>query len=277
MKRTIILSMAIMFITTGSYAAVSDHVLKIELATTYEYGAPGDVLYYVFDAGIQIDETIVSGTMQDPNGDVHPLVLEEDDSERWLSFCQESPDLAGLSDFLYGTFTFTVEYSDTSSESTNIDYAMENGDPISPVTQQPQFSYPNHNATDVPLALSYQFDAASDPNWDITLEWEPEPDGSPGRAGEVENLPYATTSYGPVILSPDTLYSAGMAINNAIETVNADGIPAVMDMDAETHILFTTTSSTSHVFREIVDLNFDGHVNLLDLAIMASRWLDCPD
>ena len=124
-----------------------------------------------------------------------------------------------------------------------MNYAMGNGDPIAPVTQQPQFIYPAHNATGVPLEVTFQLVAATNPNWDITLEWEPEPDGAPGQSGEVENLPYDTSSYGPVFLTPDTLYSVGMAINNAVETVNADGIPVVMDMDAEAHILFTTATT----------------------------------
>lgn len=254
-------------------ASVSDHVFKIEISTTYDYGVPGDQINYEFDACIQVDETVVTGTLQIPNSNIYEL---EEDKE-WLSYHYESSNLNDLADYAEGIYTFTVNYANGDSNTTDVNYSLPNGDPIPPVTQVPAFVYPSQEAMDVPLAVSFQFDPASDPNLEISLSWEPE-DESPGPlAAGVDRLPYNTSSYGPVVLSPNIYYDVKVVLNRAVWTVNADGIPSVVDKDAECHLYFTTTSSSSHVFREIADLNFDGHVNLLDLAIMASRWLDCPD
>lgn len=257
-------------------SSVSDHVTKIEISTTYDYGTPGDPTGYEFDAWIQVDQTVVSGTLQTPSENVYPLVLEED-GERWLGFSFSSFNLNDLDDFGDGTYTFTVVYSDETSDSTSIDYTLPNGDPIPPITQVPAFLYPLQEATDVPLAISFQFDPASDPNLEISLTWEPEDESLEPLDGEVDRLPYNTSSYGPVVLSPNIYYDVEVVINRAVWTVNADGIPSVVDKDAERDLYFTTTSNSSHVFREIADLNFDGHINFLDLAIIASHWLESPD
>lgn len=259
-------------------ASVSDHVTKIEISTTYDYDTPGDPISYEFDAWIQVDETVVSGTMQTPSEGVYSLVFDEtEEEERWLGYYFDSFDLNDLNDFGDGTYTFTVVYEDETSDSTSVDYTLPNGDPISPVTQIPEFSYPLHEATDVPLAISFQFDPASDPNWEISLDWEPEDESLEPLDGEVERIPYETSSYGPVILSPNVYYDAEVVINHVVWAVNADGIPTVVDKDAERDLHFTTTSIISHEFREIADLNFDGHINFLDLAIIASHWLESPD
>jgi hypothetical protein len=257
-------------------SSVSDHVTKIEISTTYDYGTPGDPTSYEFDAWIQVDQTVVSGTLQTPSENVYPLVLEED-GERWLGFSFSSFNLDDLDDFGDGTYTFMVVYSNETSDSTSIDYTLPNGDPIPPVTQVPAFLYPLQEATDVPLAISFQFDPASDPNLEISLTWEPEDESLEPLDGEVDRLPYNTSSYGPVVLSPNIYYDVEVVINRAVWTVNADGIPSVVDKDAERDLYFTTTSNSSHEFREIADLNFDGHINFLDLAIIASHWLESPD
>ena len=258
-------------------ASVSDHVFKIEISTTYDYDTPSDPTSYEFDAGIQVDETVVSGSLQTPSNKVYPLVLLEEDGERWFEFYFSSFNLDDLNDFGDGTYTFMIDYSDETSDSTNIDYTLPNGDPIPPVTQVPAFVYPLQEAMDVPLAVSFQFDPASDPNLEISLSWEPEDESPEPLAAEVDRLPYNTSSYGPVVMSPNIYYDVEVVLNRAVWTVNADGIPSVVDKDAECDIYFTTTSSSSHVFREIADLNFDGHINFLDLAIMASHWLESPD
>jgi hypothetical protein len=170
-----------------------------------------------------------------------------------------------------------IVYSDETSDSTSIDYTLPNGDPIPPVTQIPAVVYPLQEATDVPLAISFQFDPASDPNLEISLSWEPEDGSLEPLDAAVDRLPYNTNSYGPVILSPNIYYHVEFAINRGVWTVNADGIPSGMDKDAERDLYFTTTSSSSHEFREIADLNFDGHINFLDFAIIASHWLESPD
>jgi len=265
------------FLSGSVMASVSDHVTKIEISTTYDYDTPGDPKSYEFDASIQVDETVVSGTLQSPSNNVYPLVLLEEDGERWFEFSFSSFNLNDLDDFGDGTYTFMVVYSDETSDSTSIDYTLSDGDPIAPVTQVPAFSYPLQEATDVPLAISFQFDPASDSNWVISLSWEPEDESLEPLDGEMDGLPYNTSSYGPVILSPNIYYDVEVVINHAVRSVNADGIPSVVDKDAERDLYFTTTSSSSHAFREIADSNFDGHINFLDLAIMASHWLESPD
>ena len=70
-----------------------------------------------------------------------------------------------------------------------------------------------------------------------------------------DNLSYDTSSYGPVTLSPETLYEGGYSINYCVNTTNEDGIPVVMDTDAETQIHFTTASPIDEdPIEEILDL-----------------------
>jgi len=259
-------------------ASVSDHVFKIEISTTYDHDRPSDPTNYEFDAWIQIDETVVSGTVQAPSGTSYPLTLVEEDGERWLGYYFISYDVNDLEDYNDGTYSFTVEYYDNSSDSTSVDYLLENGEPIPPVTQVPAFVYPAQEETDVPLVLSFQFEPALDPNLEISLSWEPEYSiPSPFLAAEAEKLHYNVSSYGPVTLSPSIYYDVELVLNRVVRTVNTDGIPAVLDKDAECDVYFTTASSGAHAFRVVADSNFDGQVNLLDLAVLASKWLDRPD
>lgn len=249
MRKATTIAATVMLLATGAFATVSDHVLKIEISSTYNYGQPGDTVYYAVDACIQVDGGVVSGSLLAPDGNTYPLDLDVDD-ERWLSFYLSSHDLAELSDFMSGTYTFTVTYADSSTDSTSIHYAMPDGSEISPVTQQPQLTYPAHNSTDVPLQTVFRFVQATDANWEgFGLEWKPQDDFVPALSGEAERLSGSNQAYGPVYLSPDTLYCLYMSINNAVRTVNADAIPAVLDKDSEAEFLFTTASeSSSHPF-----------------------------
>ena len=220
--------------------SISEHISKIEISTSYDYGFPGDDLEYEFDASIQVDETVASGTVQVPDGTIYPLTLDDNDSETWLSYSIESSNPDDISDMLFGTFTFTVTYNDGSSDSTSVLYAAENGDPLTPVTQQPQLTNPAHMSENISTQLTFEFDPASNTNDIIEISWEPVTDDQDSLEGQTEELPYDSSSYGPVTLSPSTAYEVEMTINNVRRFTIDAGIPVVMDMDAESKILFTT-------------------------------------
>ena len=239
MKRKIFFwVVVVMIVGSGAYGAVSDHVLKIEMSSTYNYGFPGDSLYYEFDAWIQIDETVVSGSMQAPDGTPYTMVYESDGVDAWLGVYIDSSDPSMLDDFGPGTYIFTVIYEGGLADATSVDYQLPNGDPIPYVTQQPQFVYPVHDEVYVPLDCTLQFYPAINP--DHTIDIWIEPVGGTGLSYNQGRLAYDTSSYGPVTLSPDVLYEGGYSINHYVTTTNADGIPAVMDTDAEAQIHFTT-------------------------------------
>ena len=226
-----------------AYGAVSDHVLKIEMSTTYNYDYPGVSLHYEFDAWIQVDATVVSGSMQVPGGSVYPMVYESDGVETWFGVYANGSDPSALDDFGAGTYTFTVNYASGPSDSTSVDYELPNGDPIPHVTQEPQLVYPQHDAVDVPRICTLQFDSAVDPSHVIDIWVEPVNETQGALSYNVNGLPYDTNSYGPITLSPQTLYEGGYSINYCVNMTNDDGIPVVMDTDAETRILFTTAEA----------------------------------
>ena len=219
--------------------AVSDHVLKIEMSSTYNYGFPGDLLYYEFDTWIQVDPTVVSGSMRRPDGTDYPMTYESDGLEAWLGVYRYISDPITWDGFGPGTYTFTVNYAG-GFDSTSVEYQLPGGAPIPYVTQEPQLTYPSHDAVNVPLQCTFLFDSATNPDHTIAI-WV-EPVSGTGLSYDIGGLPYNTSSHGPVTLSPETLYEGGYSINHCVITTNADGIPAVMDTDAETQIHFTTAS-----------------------------------
>ena len=241
-KATILLAITLLALYSNLHASVSDHVFEVEISTTYDYGVPGDVTYYEFDAWLHVDDTVVSGTLQTPSSNVYPLELDIDE-ERWLGLYRASSNLDDLADFNDGIYTFTVNYLGGDSNTTDVNYTLPNGDPIPPVTQVPAFIYPLNEATYVPLSIIFQFEPATDPNITISVGWEPEYETPGALCGEVEDLPYDTSSYGPVMLSPDIYYDIEVIFNHMVRAVNADGIPTVVDKDAECDIFFTTISS----------------------------------
>lgn len=257
MRRVIISVLAIMFIATASHSliygaelaelvnhtTVSDHIMEIEISTTFDYELPSEPLHYEFNAWIDVDDTVVSGNLQVPDGNEYELGFDnEDPCDPWLGFEASGPDISVLDDFGVGTYTFTVNYSGGGSDSTSIDYALPNGDPIPYVTQEPYFIYPLHNAVDVPLNVTFSFAPATDPNLTIGIYVVPRNSSLDVLTYEAEGLPYDTNSHGPVRHSPDTFYDIEYTFDNVVRTVNADGIPAVLDTDAECDIRYTTAS-----------------------------------
>ncbi len=234
---------------------ISDHVLKIEVSTTYNYDYPEVPLHYEFDAWIQVDSTVVSGSMMAPDESEYEMIYESDGSDSWFGVNFDNPDPSFLDNFGDGTYTFTVNYEDGSSDSTSIEYQLPGGGPIPYVTQEPQFIYPQHNAIGLPLNCTFQFDPAINPDHTIQIWIEPVEAMSGALSYIEDNLSYDTSSYGPVTLSPETLYEGGYSINYCVNTTNEDGIPVVMDTDAETQIHFTTASPIDvDPIEEILDL-----------------------
>jgi len=260
MKRLIVFALTVMFMATGSYAAVSDHILKIEISTTYDYELPEEPLSYEFDAWINVDDTVVSGSLQVPDSNVYPLLFDDEESDEiWLGFHVHDPNQSVLDDFGAGTYTFTVNYNGGGSDSTSVDYTLTNGQPIPYVTQEPHFIYPQNNDVNVPCHLTLQFDQAVDPNWTISIDIDPWDEGLEVLSCEVGGLPYDTDSYGPVTLSPGTFYDIEYSINNVLRIDNVDGIPAVLDTDAECDLRFTTAEDmiSNHVYNISIENEWD--------------------
>jgi len=224
---------------------ISNHVFEIEMSLSYDYGVgygssvPVD---YQFDAWMRVDNAVVSGTIETPGGVVYPAEMEVDDDEKWLGIYGESASLDDLADFNDGVYIFTVTYANGESESTSILFALEDESPIPPVDQVLVATYPLHNATDVPLTIDVLLTPLSNPDWTYGLDWFPE-GASSGLSGCIEDLPYTTTTAGPLNLSPDTLYEIELTVNHAIWSTNDDGIPYVVDKDSEVEITFTTVSA----------------------------------
>lgn len=225
--------------------SIAEHVFEIEVSLSYDFGegygssVPED---YQFDAWMQVDNTVVAGTLQTPRGVVYPAELEVDDGENWLGVYAASDSLADLSDFTDGEYIFTVTYANGKSQSTSILFALADCSPIAPVDQPLVVTYPLHNAADVPLTINVEMAPLNNPNWTYGIWCEPVDDDS-ALSGEIDDLPFDTTTAGPLELSPDTLYEMEITVNHAIWSTNEDGIPYVIDKDSEVEILFTTVST----------------------------------
>jgi len=255
-------------------ANVNEHVLRIEMSTTYKFGTTSMIpIAYCFDAWMEVDETVESGSVQPPGSDPCDARLEVDGESRWLGIGVHSSNLDGMDGFVEGTYTFTVNYTGGGSDSTTVEYSLENGDPIPPVDQPLEATYPVNGAVGVPLAISFDLEPLSDPNWTYSVIWAPD-NGDPAvKSGEIEGLEYTTTSVGPIVLSPGILYEVELNVAQVLWSVNSDGISYVVDKDSERFLYFTTVTD-GHVFILNSDINFDGYVNFLDFSIMAEHWLE---
>lgn len=224
---------------------VADHVFEIEMSLSYDFGegyGSSVPVEYQFDAWMRVDSAVVSGTVRTPSGTVYPATLEEDDDERWLGVYRASASLGDLADFTDGTYVFTVIYTDGTSDLTSVAFALPDGSPIPPVDQRLVATYPAHHATDVPLTTHVLLTPLSNPDWTYGIYWEPvDDDSQPG--GEIDGLPYTTTSAGPLNLGPATLYEIELTVSHAVRSTNDDGIPYVVDKDSEVEIIFTTISA----------------------------------
>ncbi|MEN6425147.1 MAG: hypothetical protein ABFE13_07280 [Phycisphaerales bacterium] len=220
---------------------VSEHVLKIEMSKTHNYCYDtGTTFRYQFDAAVQADDTVSSITMTTPGGSEFTLDLEVEDGERWFNHHVSSLNEADLAVYTAGTYTFTVHYAAGGSDTTTVLYALPGGEAIPPVTQQPVLLSPADGAIGVPPTVTFTFETPTDPNWTIGLEWEAVTDSNDGGGGNVAD---DASSYGPVALSASTEYEVVLAINHAISGTNPDGIPTVVDTDAEERFTFTTGDS----------------------------------
>lgn len=224
-----------------AHADVNDHVLRIEMSTTYKFGTTSMTpIEYCFDAWMEVDKTVVSGSVETPGGVVYPAELEIDGRELWLGIGHCSVNLGDLADFTTGTYTFTVNYKKGNSDSTTVDYSLANGAPIPPVDQPLEANYPTLGAVGVPQTITVGLDPLTNPDWTYSVIWGPEDEDSTATSGEVEGLAYTTTSVGPITLSSNTLYEMELNAGHAIWSVNSDGIPYVVDMDSERFLYFTT-------------------------------------
>jgi hypothetical protein len=222
---------------------ISDHVLRIEMSTTYDFGDVNSVpVEYQFNASMQVDDTVDTGTIQTPGGIIYPAVMEVNEGENWLGISEKSSLLSDLADFTEGFYIFTVNYTNGTTASTAVLYALEGGSPIPPVDKSLNATYPLNNAIDIPLTIDVQLVALSDPNWTYSVEWVPVIDNPLVLSGVFEQLPYTTTTVGPVNLSPATEYKLNLTADHAIWSTNPDGISYVIDKDSERSIIFTTVS-----------------------------------
>jgi len=253
---------------------IADHVFEIEMSLSYDYGegyTSSVPTKYQFDAWMRVDDTVVSGTVETPEGVIFQAEMEVDDGENWLGIYAESTSLGGIADFTDGVYIFTVNYANGSSQSTSIPFELEDGSPIPPVDQVLVATYPLHNATDVPLTIDVLLDPMDDPNCVYGMEWFPVDDISHALSGGLEQLPYTTTSVGPLNLSPDTLYEIELTANHAIWSTNDDSIPYVVDKDSEVEITFTTVSAP---YLDNFNDNIMGSIWTMMATNEPNFWLD---
>jgi len=247
---------SVLSLDVSSASDVNDHILKIEMSKTYDYRSmQGADHTFNFDAAVQADDGVGSIVMKTPGGSDHMLVLEAEDGERWFNHHVSSLNEADLADFTAGTYTFTINYTAGGSDTTTVLYALPGGDPIPPVTQRPTLLYPPDGAVDIPVPLTFEFQPPGDSAWTTSLEWEAT---TGSDQGSVEELPSDVNSYGPVALNPNTEYRVVMTIGHVIWGTNPDGIPTVVDTDAEERFTFTTGTTVL-----LHDWNGDGIVSII--------------
>ena len=215
--------------------------------------------FITFDADVDLyaGHSVQSISVQRPDGQTYAMSLDNSDpTEPYYEFGVSSFDLVDLAAFDSGLFTFTITYTDDSTETTSVLYANPaDGEPIAPVTQEPALDYPVNGQTNVPLKMGFQFNSCIHPDWTISIECEPQ-DGS---ANTLEgSLPFDSWTWGiwdwgGTSLLPGKIYNIELVYNNAYWGTNTDGIGYVVDKDAELDTTFITTSDTSasvsdHVF-----------------------------
>ncbi|MEN6428704.1 MAG: hypothetical protein ABFE13_25430 [Phycisphaerales bacterium] len=264
---------SVLSLDVSSVSDVNEHVFKIEMSKTYDYRwYSGSAYAFSFDAAVQADDGVSSIVMRTPGGSEFSLDLEVEDGERWFNHHVSSLNEADLGVYTTGTYTFTVHYAAGGSDTTTVLYAQPGGEAIPPVTQQPILLSPSDGATGISPSVTFTFETPTDPDWTIGLEWEAVADAN--DAGEAD-VPGDANSYGPVALSPDTEYEVVMTIDHAVWGTNADGIPTVVDTDAEERFTFTTGAA---VLRH--DWNGDGIVSIVgDVPpfVQCVYFNTCPD
>lgn len=248
---------------------ITNHVKRISMSTTYHYTTTNPVRY-TFDADVdlRVSHSVKAITVERPDGQTYAMTLDNSDpSEPYYEFGVSSFDLADLTAFDSGLFTFTITYTDDSTETTSVLYANPNdGQPIAAVTQEPVLSYPADGQTNVPLKMGFRFDSCRDPNWTIGIECEPQDGSADVLEGSLayDAWIWGVWNWGGESLLPNKTYDVEMTYDNAYWGTNADGIDFVVDKDAELDMTFTTTSDTSasvsdHVFfleiRKGIDYN----------------------
>ena len=226
--------------------SISDYVFEIEMSLSYDYGegySSNVPVYYQFDAWMWVDDRVVYGTVETPEGIVYLAEMEVDGDENWLGVGVWSTSLEGLSDFTDGDYIFTVIYANGKSQSTTIPFEAQDGSPLT-VPPRPEMTTPVHGAADVSLSTTFLLDPnnMTNPVWTFGLEYFSTDDGSSALSGEFEGLPNTTTSVGPVDLSANTEYEVELTANHAVLSTNEDSIPYVVDKDSEVEIIFTTVS-----------------------------------
>ena len=69
-RLSVLLYIILTIFTSQVSAVISDHVLHIEMSTTYKFGTSSMApIEYCFDAWMEVDNTVVSGTVETPGGD----------------------------------------------------------------------------------------------------------------------------------------------------------------------------------------------------------------
>lgn len=254
---------------------ISRHVFEIEMSLSSDYGegyGSSVPVEYQFDAWMRVDDTVVSGTVETPEGIVYPAEMDVDDDENWLGIGEWSASLGGLSDFTDGDYIFTVTYANGQSQSTTVPFETQDGSPLT-VPPRPVMTAPVHGATGVPLITNFLLDPSNmtNPVWTYGLEYFPTDDDSSALSGEFDNLPNTTTTVGPVDLSSNTEYEIELTANHAVWSTNNDGIPYVVDKDSEVEIIFTTGSVS---YLDDFNDNAMGSLWTLMASDESDFWLD---
>lgn len=237
---------------------VSNYVHEIQIATSYDYGDGTRIHpFYEFGASMRVDAYVSSVSMVAPDGQLYGLAREIEGNEIWFSYDRVMWQEADLSAFTSGAFDFRIVLKNGLELRTRVVYAQDDGMPITPVIQKPQLRYPVPGATIAPGATSIHFAPFGDgssPHSTIGLELDVRKSGA---GGFYVSLPANRLYHSPVILEPNTGYDLELTYNHAYRSVNADGIPVVMDKDAEVKTQFFTHQASHTVVGEVERILID--------------------
>lgn len=214
---------------------VAAHVSVIEISKSIEYYQSDPSRRYNIDAAVMVDNAVASVSVVAPNGITYPLQYEgQGEFCTTITFAGS----AQLGAFRAGDWMFSVSYHDGTSDVTTVTYAAPGGGAIELVTQEPEITCPGAGQTGVPSSVTFTWAPVTDEHVNaIGLEWEPVT--GLGSQGGIE-LASTQTQYGPVSLSPNTQYAMSLSFNHVYRGKNSDGVPYVIDADAEQERRFHT-------------------------------------
>jgi uncharacterized repeat protein (TIGR02543 family) len=258
-KRVVFPALVLLALTIVASAQIS----FVEFGRTLDYGDAGNIIAPTdyFELGVVADATATSVAVTSPGGQAFTIPSGEYNPDDGLMYFEYVAPLSGgvnFSQYGWGMYSITVYYAGTSHEHATVEYIGE-----TPPTQRPVPIFP----------LPGQ--AVTSP---VAFRWEPCLDPAPNNIWFDIEDPAGDEVIDTIDQSPDAegtdaiyLFAGSYVASMGFEDDDwyvSNGVSVLRCQTSETFWAFSVVKPS--------DINADGVVNHLDLAILAGQWLQLP-